>query len=223
MCLSYLVINIALTFGATLFGGHVSSYWSGCNTSDIDLCFQKIEDVIAFKKTLVSLLYMVTGYPQPSYIKLSVRNWNTYCHKHKLTFSAYRDLPKATLQIDITYEKRMMHASGYLESIRRFPVSFGRLLAYSKLDGFHFNRQFREKCNMQNISVDIVTNELKKGRDILYVPETLSNARLIDEWRTYSTGRMQALIGQGYSFTSSPDDYEDCILGIRNASVDDAM
>jgi hypothetical protein len=205
VCLSYVVLNVALSFDATLFGGFVSSYFSGAPTDDIDLCFPTKTAIYYFKRSVVSIVSMATGYTRER-ISFRITTRAQYCHKHTMTFEAdaARKQPHIVLKIDITSEPQLKRAFGRLNAKQQSPVSIGRFLAYSKLNGFHFNPNARES-HIVNISVEDICNRLRNGVDIIHVSPLqafFKNASEADflKYLTYFKTRLASLRAQGYTF-----------------------
>lgn len=190
-CISYAFVKFVIAFGGTIFGGFVSSHWSGFPTNDIDIMMEDKHVIELFKSMVIAWMSENLDV-RMDMISFHLTRVNKYSHRHRLKV---RD---CEIQVDISTVHGVSKICGKL-SCR--PVSWGRLMAYNKYKGFHFRNLPCIDPAMCPFTVDHLCKFLSNGMDRL----------IIDQWSqknhfTYFESRVMSLSDQGYTFDVSVDE-----------------
>jgi hypothetical protein len=200
--LAYMIVNLALSMGGYVYGGFISSHFSGFLTSDIDLKFQSILMIEFFKDSLLSLLSFSFNVPLENFELYTVTR-NTYSHSHSVVMGGFgaQSSESISVKVDITHERKLKGKSLFM------PVTYGRQLCYNSNKGYHYKESNYSSHETQAYPVMKTIELLKQGRDKwLVICPPLPAPDGHEKYREYLKKRGNTLEEQGYTMVGSLSD-----------------
>ena len=203
--LAYMIVNLALSMGGFVYGGFISSHFSGFLTSDIDLKFQNTLTIEIFKQSLLPLLSFSFNIPLENF-ELYTDTRNTYSHSHTIVMGGFgsQSSESISVKMDITHDRKMNGKSLFM------PITYGRQLCYSSTKGFHYKKSKYSTPETQAYPVMKTIELLKRGQDKWLIvspirtPLPAPNGR--EKYREYLKKRGNTLEEQGYTMVGSLSD-----------------
>ena len=186
VAVTYGIANIALLYGARLFGGFCSAHFSGIPTEDLDIYIPKKTEKNLFISALPQFMAMAFDVPITSIVFEESEKYSAYCTSYVFQLQKKEVVTKVNIDIAST-DPSVSELS---------PVSWGRSICYDNCSGFHIQHLKLLKFKMDVLAIQ---KFLSSGSDILITksPKELSIQHHCNYLEYYAT-RIKRLHEQGY-------------------------
>lgn len=170
---AYIFLQFVLLNKGTIYGGFLTSHFSGVPWNDIDIMFECPDMIRVFKEQLCRFMMFTTGIPLTD-IEFIRKKKTKYSHRHLLIIG------DIAIKVDITSRSNLQKSlRGRNTQFVQHPVTVGRMLSFNSnglaLKSIIFN------YNISHYNVFEVVNILKEGKDIFFMTDDIR-----DEIRRYS-------------------------------------
>lgn len=159
---AYIFLQFVLMNKGTVYGGFLTSHFSGFPWKDIDVMFECYEIIRVFKEQLCRFMMFATGIPLTE-IEFTLERKTHYSHRHVL------NIGDIAIKVDITSRSKLQKAVHRGTRFLQHPVTIGRMLSFNS-SGFLL-KSVIFNTNITNYNVFEIVNMLKEGKDILFLSD----------------------------------------------------